>query len=83
MKTKAKQKQVRKSRKSTTEDPLSSSSTNDTTESMIRLAHESLQVGELLGVRVVGNKKEAVARITNHLKQRKVQGRLNQAQPKN
>jgi len=47
---------------------------------MIKLAEESLQVGELLGVRVIGNKKAAVARITDHLKKSKAQGRISQKQ---
>ena len=51
-----------------------------TTGSMIQLAVESLQIGELLGVRVVGNKKAAVARITDHLKSRKAQGKIIQKQ---
>ena len=50
-----------------------SSNTNETTESMLRIAQESLQVGELLGVRVIGNKKVAVKRITDHLKETKAQ----------
>ena len=62
-------------------DSISSSSTNETTESMLRIAHESIQVGELVGVRVIGNKKGAIARITDHLKQRKAQER--KARPKN
>ena len=52
--------------------------TEDTTDSMIQIAEESLQVGELLGVRVVGNKKAAVARITAHLKTRKAQEKTTQ-----
>jgi len=71
VKTKPKQKQERKGRQSATRAPLSSSSTNETSESMVRLAQESLQVGELLGVRMIGDKKAAVARITDHLKKRK------------
>jgi len=63
------------------EASTSSSYTNETTESMLKAAHESIQVGELLGVRVIGNKKEAIARITDHLKQRKVQER--KSHPKN
>ena len=73
LKTKPIHKQTRTGRKLS--DSISSSSTNGTTESMLKIAHEALQVGELLGVRVIGNKKEAVARITDHLKQRKIQKR--------
>ena len=49
------------------------SSSNDTTESMLKLAQESIQVGEMLGVRIIGNKRAAVERITDHLKIRKAQ----------
>jgi len=40
---------------------------------MLKLAQESIQVGELLGVQVIGDKKAAINRITEHLKKRKTQ----------
>ena len=58
----------------------SSTESEGTTDSMIKLAEESLQVGELLGVRLVGNKKAAISRITDHLKKRKAQGKITQKQ---
>jgi len=51
-----------------------------TTDSMVQFAEDSLQIGELVGVRVVGHKKAAIARITDHLKQRKIQKRTIQKQ---
>ena len=52
-----------------------SSSSNETTESMLKLAQESIQVGELLGVQVIGNKQAAVDKITEHLKKKKTQSK--------
>ena len=48
-------------------------STNKTSESLVRLAHESLKIGRILGVRVIMNEQAAVSRITKPLKTRKVQ----------
>ena len=62
---------------------LSPANSNETTESMLKIAEESIQLGELLGVRVIENKKIAVARITEHLKKRKGQGRTSQNQQRN
>jgi len=73
---------VSKSKKLAINVPQSSANTEETTASMIQLAEESLQVGELLGVRVIGNKKAAVTCITDHLKKRKAQGRISQKQHK-
>jgi len=48
LRTKSKHTRIRTGRR--LGDSISSSSTNETTESMLRIAHESIQVGELLGV---------------------------------
>jgi len=73
-----KQKRSRKDKQLAPNANPSSSNTEETSESMIKIAEESLQVGELLGVRVIGNKKVAIARITDHLKKRKAQRRHSQ-----
>jgi len=52
-----------------------SNSSSKTTESMAKLALESLEVGELLGVKVIGKKEVALKRITSGLK--KVRKRRN------
>jgi len=40
----------------------------ETTESMIKLAEEALEMGELLGVKVISHKANVIKRITNSLK---------------
>jgi len=45
-----------------------SDSSNSTSESLVNLAKESLQIGELLGVRVTGSVEAAISRITTPLK---------------
>jgi len=45
-----------------------SDSSDSTSESLLNLAKESLQVGELLGVRVTGSVEAAISRITTPLK---------------
>jgi len=49
--------------------------TGSTSESLIKLAHEALHIGELLGVRVTGNVEAAVSRITSPLKKSRKQGK--------
>ena len=50
-----------------------SNKSSKTTESMAKLALESLAIGELLGVKVIGKKDVALKRITSGLKkERKV-----------
>jgi len=44
------------------------SSSQVTTESMRKLAEESLAIGEILGIKVIGKEKEAQRRITDSLK---------------
>jgi len=51
--------------------PLSSTYTEATSESLKQLAHESLQIGEILGIRVIGDYEAAVSRITKPLKKNK------------
>ena len=48
-----------------------SNSTEVTSDSLRKLAHESLAVGELLGVKVIGDYKAALSRITKPLKKNK------------
>ena len=48
--------------------PSSPDSSASTPESLIKLAHDSLQIGELLGVKVIGNLEAAISRITEPLK---------------
>ena len=45
-----------------------SESSSSTPESLVKLPQESLQIGELLGVRVTGNVEAAISRITTPLK---------------
>ena len=45
-----------------------SNSSSKTTESMAKLALESLAIGELLGLKVIGKKEVALKRITDGLK---------------
>ena len=47
---------------------VSSSSTTGTLESLVRLANESLDVGQLLRVRIIGNRQSVVRRLTRSLK---------------
>ena len=49
-------------------EPSSSTSTEKTSESLKQLAHDSLKVGELLGVKFIGSYAAAVSRITKPLK---------------
>ena len=51
--------------------PLESESVK-TTESMRKLAEDSLAMGELLGLKVVANKEDAIKRITQSLKSARV-----------
>ena len=51
-----------------------SANTVETSESLVRLAHEALQIGEILGVRVIGDKQAAISKITKPLKGKKAQG---------
>ena len=44
----------------------------ETTESMFKLAEEALQMGDLLGVKVIGHRDNAVKRITDTLKSSRV-----------
>ena len=44
------------------------SDSEGTTDSMIQLAKESLEIGEILRIKVIGNKKNALKGITNSLK---------------
>ena len=53
------------------ESPLTSNSIK-TTESMQKVAEDSLQVGELLGLKVVAHKENAIRRITQSLKNARV-----------
>jgi len=46
----------------------SSNSSESTSESLKQLAHESLKVGEILGVKVIGSYEAALSRITKPLK---------------
>ena len=46
-----------------------------TPESLVRLAHDSLQIGELLGVKVIGNLDAAIPRITEPLKKSRAKAR--------
>jgi len=54
-------------------------STTETSESLVRLAHESLQIGEILGIRVIGNKQVAISRITKPLKKNRKTERIREA----
>ena len=50
------------------QEPALSNSTEVTSESLKQLAHESLQIGEILGVKVIGDYEAAISRITKPLK---------------
>jgi len=43
-------------------------SSSSTPESLVKLAKESLHIGELIGIRVTGNVEAAISRITTPLK---------------
>jgi len=47
------------------------SDSGKTTESMVKIANEALEIGELLGIKVVSHRKNAVKRITSSLKHRR------------
>jgi len=51
-----------------------SNSTTEISESLVRLAKESLHIGEILGVRVIGDEQAAISKITKPLKNRKHKG---------
>ena len=53
----------------------SPSSLASTPSSLVKLAHESLQIGEMLGVKVIGNLDAAIARITEPLKKHRAEAR--------
>jgi len=42
-----------------------------TSESIIKLAKESLEIGKILGVKVIANEEAAIRRITSSLKEEK------------
>ena len=48
---------------------LDRSSSQSTTESMRKLAEESLQIGNILGLKVIANKENTIRRITDSLKE--------------
>lgn len=50
---------------------LGNNSSPDTTESMKKLAEEALRIGEILGVKVIAKKGNAIKRITDSLKEDK------------
>ena len=50
------------------QEPASSKETGETSESLKKLAHESIQIGEILGVKVTGDYEAAISRITKPLK---------------
>jgi len=57
---------------------MEKSSSQVTTESMRKLAEESLAIGEILGMKITAGKKEAIRRITDSLKvERKRKSNLN------
>ena len=55
-------------KKGVLQEPTSTNSTEITSESLKQLAYESLQIEELLGVKVIGDYEAAVSRITKPLK---------------
>ena len=57
-----------KIRQELVQEPALSNNTKVTSESLKRLAHESLQLGEILGVKVIGDYEAAISRITKPLK---------------
>jgi len=62
-------------KKGVLQEPTSTNSTEITSESLKQLAYESLQIGELLGVKVNGDYEAAVSRITKPLKKNRGQKR--------
>jgi len=58
------------------QDP--SNTTEETSESLKQLAHESLQVGEILGIKVIGDYEAALSRITKPLKKNRSKKRVMQ-----
>ena len=50
------------------QEPALSNNTEVTSESLKHLAHESLQIGEILGVKVIGDYEAAISRIIKPLK---------------
>uniref|UniRef100_A0A7C9A347 Uncharacterized protein n=1 Tax=Opuntia streptacantha TaxID=393608 RepID=A0A7C9A347_OPUST len=57
-----------KNRQELVQEPALSINTDVTSESLKHLAHESLQLGEILGVKVIGDYEAAISRITKPLK---------------
>jgi len=57
-----------KAAKTLQQAPTASDSSDSTSESLKQLAHESLKVGEILGVKVIGSYEAALSRITKPLK---------------
>ena len=43
-----------------------------TTESMVKIANEALEIGEVLGIKVIGNRESALKRITCSLKNKQL-----------
>ena len=60
------------SKKNYVEDSPPGRRSMETTESMKQLAEEALEVGEILGVKVISHKANAVKRITDSLKSHRV-----------
>uniref|UniRef100_A0A7C9AUC6 Uncharacterized protein n=1 Tax=Opuntia streptacantha TaxID=393608 RepID=A0A7C9AUC6_OPUST len=60
--------EVPPSKRELMKEPASSNSTEVTSESLKQLAHKSLQFGEILGVKVIGDYEAAVSRTTKPLK---------------
>jgi len=60
------------------DSPLQSESLN-TTASVRKLAEESIEIGELLGLKVVVNKENAIKRITDSLKKARIQKATNKS----
>jgi len=44
----------------------------ETTESMMKMASEAVEMGEVLGIKVIGNRENALKRITSSLKTKRV-----------
>jgi len=44
----------------------------ETTESMMKMAREALEIGEVLGIKVIGKKENALKSITSSLKTKRV-----------
>ena len=58
------------------QEPALSNHTEVTSESLKQLAHESLQIGEILGAKVIGDYKAAISRITKPLKKNRSKKRV-------